>query len=155
VLFAEGRTDPPEDVTTWFARDHELLDGLRLALVRVGCAGRYGEARELFDVYEARLRRHLRLEEDVVFPVFEARSGLLDGPTSALRADHRDIRRAVEMMGAALRGADEAAFRQAAAFLGEAAASHTSREDHILFPTTDQLLTPSERARLVARLQED
>ncbi|HET7746999.1 MAG TPA: hemerythrin domain-containing protein [Vicinamibacteria bacterium] len=144
-----------ETVTSYLSWDHERLDALRRAVAGLTDEGRVDEARAAFAAFEARLLRHIRIEEEILFPVFEARSGFLGGPTTALRRDHDDIARTARRMGAALQASDREAFREAHAFLREILGPHVSREEHILYPTTDQLLSPRERALLARRLQEE
>ena len=55
---------------------------------------------------ERALERHIRLEEEIVFPLFEARSGIVDGPTAVMRDEHRCLRRALALMRAGIEARD-------------------------------------------------
>ncbi len=144
-----------DTVTSYLTWDHGRLDASLAEVARLVCDGKAAEARAAYPAYEAGLLRHLRIEEELLFPVFDARSGFVGGPTAAMRSEHREIRRAAVLVREALAVGDADAFREAFAFLREILEPHASREEHILFPTTDQLLTPAERCRLAARLQEE
>jgi iron-sulfur cluster repair protein YtfE (RIC family) len=146
---------PPETISSYLASDHARLDAL-LDEVADGVAdGRFAEARAVWESFQSALLRHLRIEEELVFPVFEMRSGMSHGPTVALRHEHGQIRRIVALLAAALGREDAGAFRDALAFLDTFVADHESREEHVLFPTTDGLLTPAECARFVDRLRRE
>ena len=146
---------PAETISAYLAEDHGRLGSL-LAAVSVQMAeGRLEEAKAAWGPYEAGLCRHLRLEEELLFPVFEVRSGLSDGPTVSLRIEHREIRRIAALLRGGVEREDPAAFADGLRLLGEVLADHESKEEHVLYPTTDALLAPGERARFLARLRRE
>jgi hemerythrin-like domain-containing protein len=117
--------------------------------------GRTAQARLALEEYARGMERHIRLEEELVFPVFEARSGMHGGPTALMREEHRSIRVALAMMRDGLDRQDPPGFVAGLKFLQTILPDHHSKEEHILYPTTDQLLTPSERAAFTARLERE
>jgi hemerythrin-like domain-containing protein len=144
-----------DTIAAYFTAEHHRLNAL-LDEVADGVAdGRFAAARGAWETFHAGLVRHLRIEEELVFPVFEVRSGMSDGPTVALRIEHGQIRRIVALLGAALEREDAPAFRDALGFLDAFVMDHESKEEHVLFPTTDQLLTPAESARFLDRLRRE
>ena len=87
-----------EGVTAYTLRDHvRLSEALCLASSAVG-AGRFADAAVLYEAYELGLLQHFRIEEELLFPVFEARSGMTNGPTAAMRDEHRQARTALGIM---------------------------------------------------------
>lgn len=143
-----------ESVSGYLSADHErllaILDG---AARRVG-EREFGKARACLARFEAGLRRHMDLEERVLFPVFDVRTGLSGGPTTLLRDEHREILHAVDLMGESLIGRDAAAFRDAFAFFSQAFAAHTTKEHRFLFSAVDRMLSDAERSVVSARLQQ-
>jgi uncharacterized protein (DUF2249 family) len=140
-------------VTEALAWDHDRLDGLeRHAFERLH-AGDVQGARSAWASFETGLRRHIRFEEDLLFPAFEERSGLSPdrGPSAVMRSEHRDIESLLDGIGRALAdGRDPQPWRrQLHALLGE----HNLKEERIVYPTTDRLLSPEESDALVARIQ--
>jgi iron-sulfur cluster repair protein YtfE (RIC family) len=101
------------------------------------------------------LLRHLRIEEELLFPVFEARSGMLNGPTDVMRDEHRQVRMALALMRRGLQQTDTATYLDGLRFFASVLPDHNAKEEHILYPTLDSLLRPSERAALVSRLQRE
>jgi len=143
-------------VTAYLSRDHirlgVLMDGASAAMA----AGRLAEARAAFRAFQEVLVRHLRLEDQLVFPLFEVRTGLLGGgPTGVMRDEHRDIRSALERMDAALRSEDPAAFAQGLAFLQASLSDHTAKEERVIYPMLDGLLSEKERRLFVERLERE
>jgi iron-sulfur cluster repair protein YtfE (RIC family) len=144
-----------ESVTSYLAWDHDRLDeGLRSVSSAVG-KGRFAEAAAGYEEFEHGLLRHLRIEEELIFPVFEARSGMLNGPTDVMRDEHRQVRMALALMRRGLLQADANAYGDGLRFFESVLPDHNAKEEHILYPTLDRLLRPAERAALVSRLQRE
>lgn len=147
---------PPSDtLSAYLSSDHERQAFLLDEAARAVGEGRFAEAQSAFSRFEAALDHHLRLEEEVVFPVFEVRSGITTGPTIALRCEHRDIRNTVRSMEAALSAEDARTFRESVRFLDSIVTTHEAKEEHVLYPAIDRLLTSAERALLLERLRRE
>jgi hemerythrin superfamily protein len=148
-------TTPLDTISAYLSADHARLDGLLSETARCVEDERFVEARDAFVGFESALCRHHRLEEELLFPVFEVRSGISDGPTVSLRLEHREIRHAVAQMRAALEADDAGGFRDAMRFLDALLTDHEAKEEHVLYPTTDLLLASGERTRFLARLRRE
>jgi hemerythrin HHE cation binding domain-containing protein len=141
-----------ESVTAYVGGDHDRLDEALRAVSAAVRRGRFDDAVVSYDEVELGLLRHFRIEEELLFPVFEARSGMVDGPTAFLRDEHRQARKALALMRQGLRRSDADAYGDGLRLFESVLPGHNSREEHFLCPTLDGLLRPSERALLVARL---
>jgi iron-sulfur cluster repair protein YtfE (RIC family) len=113
------------------------------------------EAAARYERFESDLLRHLRVEEELIFPVFEARSGLMNGPTDAMRNEHRQVRMALALMRRGLMGSDAIAYGDGVRFFESVVPDHQAKEEHILYPALDSLLRPAECALLISRLQRE
>lgn len=141
-----------ESVTAYVGGDHDRLDEALRAVSAAVRTERFADAVVRYEEVDLGLLRHFRIEEELLFPVFEARSGMVDGPTGFMRDEHRQARTALGIMRRGLLGSDAGAFADGLRLLESVLPGHNSREEHILYPTLDGLLQPSERALLVARL---
>jgi iron-sulfur cluster repair protein YtfE (RIC family) len=151
-VVVESRFD---SVTGYLGWDHDRLDeGLRFVSSEVG-KGRFAEAAAGYEEFERGLLRHLRIEEELLFPVFEARSGMVNGPTDVMRDEHRQVRMALALMRRGVLQADATAYLDGLRFFESVLPDHNAKEEHILYPTLDSLLRPAERAALVSRLQRE
>jgi len=144
-----------EGVTSYLAWDHHRLDEMLRSVSAAVKNGRFEEASARYERFESGLRRHLRVEEELVFPVFEERSGMASGPTDVMRDEHRHVRQALDVMRRGLQGADAGGYEDGLRFFDSVLPDHNAKEEHILYPTLDRLLRPAERAALVSRLQRE
>ena len=140
-------------VSDYLAWDHARLEALIAETARLVDLGSCGAARAVYESFEGGLRRHIRLEESVLFPVFETRAGLGSGPTAAMRRQHREIERSLELIREALDADDADQLRDALAFFESVAAGHHSKEENFLYPAIERILSAPEQRALMGLLQ--
>lgn len=161
IVRAAVRPKPDAERPTVFGileDDHRRLDALAAALVET--AGRQPEqSRSLIRDFVYGLRRHIRIEEELLFPIFDARSGMRGhGPTVVMRHEHALIVPQLERMeraAAAHAGGDASAWREIIDALREVEAvlgPHNVKEERVLYPMIDQLIPIGERADVLAQL---
>jgi len=129
--------------------DHDRLDAIEASAFACLAAGDAEGACERWSMFTVGLRRHIRFEEEVLFPAFEERRGA--GPTGAMRFEHREIEALIEAIAATL--ANPPAARMLGNQLHEVLGLHNLKEEQILYPATDRCLSAEERDQLVARIQ--
>lgn len=144
-----------DSATTYLTWDHDRLNALLDDTTLKVDGGEPAEAARVFREFDRELGRHIRLEEEILFPLFEARSGVVSGPTAVLRGEHEEILRAVEVMREALEATDLERFRDGLRFFLATFPDHTAREEHLLYPTTDGMLSEPERRVVSERLQRE
>lgn len=142
-------------VAAALAWDHERLDRLEHAAFDAWAAGDVAGARTAFERFARGLRRHIGLEEALVFPELDRRlaTGAAPEPeTAALRAEHRQI--------LALVAAIELAVRSNAVPIGllrrhlrDLLTAHNRKEEQVLYPLADRLLRQDERGEIVRRIE--
>jgi uncharacterized protein (DUF2249 family) len=139
-----------EEALAW---DHDRLDALEQRAFAL-LAGRDAQgARSTWAEFAVGLKRHIRFEEEILFPAFEERVGAppASGPTAVMRSEHREIERLVDLIGGALAG--EGAAFELRAELQRVLGEHNTKEEHVIYPATDRSFGPDERDALVARIQ--
>jgi iron-sulfur cluster repair protein YtfE (RIC family) len=136
-----------------FAEDHNRLDALFAeyqALKRVD----HGQAKARFKEFKVGLQRHIVWEEQVLFPLFERKTGIREGgPTAVMRAEHRQIADRLEAIHRKVRARDPETDREDEALLA-ALAAHNHKEENILYPMLDRLATPEEVADAFRAMEE-
>jgi hemerythrin-like domain-containing protein len=141
----------PSEVLTL---DHDRLAGLLRDARAAAARDDLDRARQLLGEFRDGLERHIRLEEEVIFPAFDERTGITRGPTVVMRYEHTLIRAHLSEMTHALGGDDAAGFDAAATALEGVLGPHGVKERNVLYPAVDRALSPEELAVLAARLRE-
>jgi iron-sulfur cluster repair protein YtfE (RIC family) len=98
------------------------------------------------------MEHHLRLEEEILFPAFEAATGSSMGPTAVMRHEHVQMRELFELMGEALAEGRFEDYLGAAETLLILMQQHNAKEEQMLYPMTDRMLA-AQRPELLARMQ--
>jgi uncharacterized protein (DUF2249 family) len=155
VRIVKRRTKAVErDVTDYLQEDHRRLDHIFNSFQEAFKEDRWDEALASFREFDLGLRRHIQAEEEILFPLFEEKTGMHDaGPTFVMRMEHTDIR---DFLGKIM-NATEAKNREEAAratdMLVNTLADHNMKEEQILYPESDSFLTPEERRDFIKKAQ--
>jgi uncharacterized protein (DUF2249 family) len=154
ILKRDPRAGTTRAVTECLAWDHDRLEALEQRAFEARAAGDYEEARSIYRAFTHGLRHHIGFEEGVLFPEFEARAGFSPqaGPTAVMRFEHREIESLLARIEAGI-GDAAATMDGARAELHRILGEHNLKEERILYPGTDQLLTADQRDELVKRIQ--
>jgi iron-sulfur cluster repair protein YtfE (RIC family) len=133
------------NIQSVFADDHDHLDGLLADYDRLkGTAP--DAAKQCFKEFKFGLQRHIVWEEQILFPLFERKTGMTQaGPTVVMRQEHRRIADRLEAIHAKVRAGDPDTDREIDALL-EVLALHNQKEEAVLYPALDRLLTREEAA---------
>lgn len=146
-------SEGPRTVTGYLQADHHRLDAILPAVERLVDAGSFTEAAARFGEFACGLGWHIDVEEQVLFPFFEAKTGMTRGPTTVMRVEHTDIRERIERVIAALKAGQAAPVRGALGELTTLLASHNLKEERMLYPMTDRAIESFEaQERLVQRI---
>ncbi len=139
---------PAGSLTDLLSRDHERLD--RLFAHALACVNRtdVAAAQPYMHAFGAGIRRHLRVENEVLAPAFVApRDPLGADPTSTMLREHDQILEQVAMIETCLEDAaaagDGEPLNEAVTFmalLSGTLAKHEHREEQNLFPHWDRAL---------------
>jgi uncharacterized protein (DUF2249 family)/hemerythrin-like domain-containing protein len=140
-------------VSEALAWDHDRLDALEQRAFELFAGGDAAAAQERWSEFSVGLRRHIRFEEEILFPTFEEKLGVPaeGGPTGVMRAEHREIEKLIDRIGRALAG--DGAALSLRSDLHRLLGDHNLKEEHVVYPGTDRGLDPDERDALVARIQ--
>lgn len=137
--------------------DHRRLDGVMEACKTLAASGDARGAAAKFENFRSGLLRHIRIEEEMLFPAFEGATGLAEGgPTTVMRHEHQEIQRLLGLIADLFAGAnpDMNEFESLRSALVALLHEHNVKEERILYPMTDRMLPPAQRTDLVRRMQE-
>jgi len=155
----ENRTQGSADtITSFMVAEHtrlgDLWEQITAALKAEEFARLHGLARDL----SAALKRHISVEEQILFPAIESKSNNHE-PTNAMRLEHRQMERMLEQLKPLLTLAELwtgiKAVEGQEIEPGALLRSHENKEHDVLYPLADQLLGVEEARTLVARMRAD
>jgi len=84
------------------------------------------------------LEKHFSREEDILFPEFEAATGMTGGPIQMMRMEHQQMRALLVEINKAADSKDKDHFLALAETLMVTMQQHNMKEEQILYPMTDQ-----------------
>lgn len=97
-------------------------------------------AESAFAQFQKEMNAHFDLEEQKLFPAFEAHTGMQSGPTQVMRMEHSQIRALLkEMEGAIFHGEQESFFSLAETLL-IMTQQHNMKEENVLYPMCEKHL---------------
>lgn len=147
-------TDAPRTVGELLETDHRRLDAMVPEVLDAAAAGEWAAASARFAELRCGLERHIDIEEQVLFPVFEEATGITRGPTVVMRGEHVTIRAAMTSIAQALADHDGQGVDDGFQDLERTLRPHNFKEERVLYPTTDHVVgDDAARAALVARMQ--
>ncbi len=148
----------PRSIAAFLGSDHKRLR-------ETWAAGRYAvadcnlsEVRRHFSEFFVGLSSHIRMEEEILFPAIEERTGVRDaGPTAAMRAEHARFKEILARLNRAVQWETcEAITRmlQSEPITPEDLFnSHDLREERVLYPMADRLIAFDDKIRLIVAMQ--
>src|SRR5574340_1256502 len=125
-------------ISAFLAPDHQHCDTLFAAAEAAVAHGDWQAAADAWPRFQDALRHHFAMEEEVMFPAFEARTGMTQGPTHIMRMEHRQMSDLLNQLSDAL------ARQDADAFLGDCETlliilqQHNMKEEQMLYHMADQ-----------------
>ncbi|MFB6265551.1 MAG: hemerythrin domain-containing protein [Candidatus Nanohaloarchaea archaeon] len=141
-----------DDIEQFMEKDHTEIDSIfeRFQERRTGTE----ESREEFSEFRRRLERHIRWEEDILFPEFEERTSISGGgPTEVMRQEHDQIRDHLGRIEEGLEAERETGEEEEK--LLQTLSDHNRKEENILYPWFDEELSEEERREILEELRGD
>jgi regulator of cell morphogenesis and NO signaling len=133
-----------KEISEYFEKDHSRLDSLFCEFQALKKSN-YPEARKAFIAFKFGLQRHIVWEEQILFPVFESKTGMVNsGPTYVMRFEHKQIGDCLEAVHTKVKNSDPASDTEEAKLLTILAA-HNQKEEMVLYPTIDRMVSTEEK----------
>ncbi len=140
-------------ISVTFEQDHDRLDAL-FTTFQERKRQDFAKAKEAFASFKFGLQRHIVWEEDVLFPKWEENSGMAEGgPTQVMRTEHRMIGECLEAIHRKVEAQDPESDRDEQRLL-DILKSHNMKEERILYPSIDQVISDQERAELYQAMKD-
>jgi len=135
-------SDPTISAT--FDEDHDRLDALFKSFQTLKRQD-FAKAKSAFLAFKVGLQRHVVWEEDVLFPLWEKKTGMIEGgPTFVMRREHREIGDSLEAIHRKVQAQDPESDREEQALL-DLLERHNTTEEQVLYPAIDRVTSEEER----------
>ena len=131
-------------ICEFYEQDHDRLDELFKTFQRLKRSD-FAKAKEAFKAFKFGLQRHIVWEEDVLFPLWEEKTGMSEGgPTFVMRAEHRQIGQQLEAIHGKVAEQNPDSDQEEQALL-DLLGPHNMKEERVLYPAIDQVTSAEER----------
>lgn len=118
--------------------DHKHCDDLFVEFENSIAEQNWSELKTSWQLFTTTLEHHLEMEEKVLFPEFEAATGMTQGPTAVMRSEHQQMRSLVTSMEEAIAEQDADQCQGIAETLMIMMQQHNMKEEQMLYPMSDQ-----------------
>lgn len=140
-------------IKKYFGDDHKYLDELFINFRKYKHQD-FSKAKEFFKDFKMRLQRHIVWEEQILFPAFEKKTGMAQsGPTQVMRIEHKQIGECLELLHKKVRTQDTNSDKEEEMLLS-VLSNHNLKEENILYPTIDSMITDEERAEIFNQMNK-
>jgi iron-sulfur cluster repair protein YtfE (RIC family) len=148
--------DPRAGAQAFFTAHHRHCDALWVDVEAAADADDAKALQQRFGAFDATVRLHLDIEEQILFPAFEEATGMHNGgPTMVMRMEHTQMRGVLDQMAAAAgRGEGDAVVDQGDTLM-MLIQQHNVKEEGMLYPMVERALGgewEALSAKIAARL---
>jgi len=130
-------------ILDFMGADHRVCDDLFAASEAAVAQKHWEEVRGMFDRFNSAMGRHLAMEEQILFPAFEAGTGFSMGPTRVMRMEHEQMRELIQEMETAVAARNDRDYLGLSETLNMLMQQHNLKEEGMLYPMCDQALAAS------------
>lgn len=130
-----------DTISSYMTGDHHRCDELFSQAESAATGQDWGVIAAGLQVFLDSMRQHFKMEEEVLFPAFEQRTGMSMGPTQVMRMEHVQMRELFDAMADAVKQQDRDEFLGQAETLLVMMQQHNMKEEQILYRMADQMLS--------------
>ena len=140
-------------VFDFMAQDHDRLDGIFKEFREVK-NNDLKKAKSFFHDFKIGLQKHIVWEEEILFPIFENKTGMFEtGPTAVMRMEHRQIKEFLEKIHDQILKGETSKIDELEKGLIEVLTAHNQKEESILYPWIDDSLSETERENVFTQMK--
>jgi len=127
-------------ITDTMSTDHHRCDEIFAKAEGAISNGDWDQGAAAFQEFVDAMERHFTMEEGVLFPTFEQRTGMTTGPTQVMRMEHMQMRQLFSDMDDSVKEKDQDKYLGLSETLLMVMAQHNTKEEQILYTMADQTL---------------
>jgi len=148
------RIDDPIEL---LRREHDealaVLDRLEIAVRNLAAPGALAAVKQAIAFLDEDVRAHNEREEEILFPAIERY--LVQGPTAVMRFEHRELWNLLGDLETAVRSTPPSppVIFQRGMAAADLLRRHIEKENGILFPMAQQMLSPDEMSAIARQME--
>lgn len=128
-------------ISQFMTDDHRRCDEVFADAEAAVDQGDWETAAKVTNEFLDAMESHFRMEEDVLFPALENKTGMTMGPTQVMRQEHDQMRELFNQMRFALEAQEEDDFLGVSETLLITMQQHNMKEEGIVYPMSDEQLS--------------
>ncbi len=140
------------DIKSFLTNDHRACDDLFAEMEQVASKGTLADAKSIYETFADATEHHFQMEEKVMFPEFEQKTGMVQGPTQMMRHEHQQLRSLMKQMGEAIDNEDKNKFFGLTETMMIMLQQHNMKEEQMLYSMAQQHL--AEDAERIIMMME-
>ena len=145
------RVTSSNGIAAFMTRDHRRCDEIYAALENAG-DDQQQEAIEQCQRFLMGMEHHFKMEENVLFPAFEDKTGMRQGPTMVMRMEHEQMRNLFSQMRQCAEQKNMDGLLKAGGTLLFLMQQHNVKEEQMLYPMAQSHLL-DEGGELILSMQ--
>lgn len=131
---------------------HKECDEMFARAEEAAGGGDWARAQGEFEAFAQEMERHFDVEDNVLFPAFDKKTGHVGGPTQVMRMEHNQMRVVMHEMRSAVEAKDAEQYLGLSETFLVIMQQHNFKEEGILYSMMDQVLG-DEAAKLLAQVE--
>jgi hemerythrin-like domain-containing protein len=129
-------------LTEFFEQDHRDCDARWVDVEELLDTADVEAALSAWQKYDKAMHRHLAMEEEVLFPAFDAKSGMAgSGPVAVMKMEHQQMRGLLKQIGEAIEAGNAEEAMDTGDTLLMLIQQHNIKEESTLYPMAESLLS--------------
>jgi len=134
------------NIREFMSGDHKFCDESFADFENTVVKGDIEASKTAFAKMQREFEDHFVMEEKVLFPAFEAKSGMSCGPTEVMRREHEQIRFNIGMIQKAVESGNKSQILGMCESFNMLTQQHNSKEEQILYAMCDQMMSADAQA---------
>lgn len=127
-------------INDFMESDHRHCDDLFADVEQAVASLAWDRATDAFTRFQRAMQQHFAAEEEILFPAFVAKSGMVGGPTQVMQEEHAQMNALLAQAKAAISERDADEYEGLADTLLIMMQQHNMKEEHVLYPMCDEHL---------------
>lgn len=139
--------------SNWLAHDHKQYDEVLAECEKIAEAGLWEEALKIYKDFVEDLKLHMRMEDEVLYPLFEAQHGDPRGEIACLSEEHDLIVQLLQDLAFVIKRKDYEHFLASLKPLHKVLNQHNDSEEYVFLTMEDDSIL-MRREEIMSRLND-